>query len=303
MKRILFGFVGFVVVISMSCSLLESTEEELPTPEVSVSEEEVSQDNQPPDTPEPPPQGEDAGSGDEVAEEPAAEEETAEEPAAAEPVEETAEEPVEETSASSSESSEPVTIRGEVWADNWSSFFVGEQLVMEDSVPITTERSFNAEVFEFTASYPITLNFIAKDFKENDTGLEYIGANNQQMGDGGLIAQFTDLSTGAVVAVTSSNWRCFVIHKAPLDTSCEREASPVAGEGACGFISEAEPAGWKSPGFDDSGWDSATVHSFDEVRPKDGYDQITWDPSAEIIWTADLITDNTILCRLTVNQP
>ena len=38
MKRILFGFVGFVVVVSMSCSLLESTEEELPAPEVSVSE-------------------------------------------------------------------------------------------------------------------------------------------------------------------------------------------------------------------------------------------------------------------------
>ena len=94
MKRILFGFVGFVVVVSMGCSLPESAEEELPAPEVSVSEEEVSQDNQPPDTPEPPPQGEDAGSGDEVAEEPAAEEETTEEPAA---------EPVEETSASSSE--------------------------------------------------------------------------------------------------------------------------------------------------------------------------------------------------------
>ena len=294
MKRILFGFVGFVVVVSMSCSLLESTEEELPAPEVSVSVEEVSQDNQPPDTPEPPPQGENTASGDEVAEEPALEEETAEELPA---------EAVEETSASSSESSETVTIRGEVWADNWSSLFVGEQLVMEDSVPITTERSFNAEVFEFTASYPFTLNFIAKDFKQNDTGLKYIGANNQQMGDGGLIAQFTDLSTGAVVAVTNSNWRCLVIHEAPLDTSCEREVNPVAGEGPCGFISEAEPAGWKNPGFDDSGWDSATIHSFDEVRPKDGYDQITWDPSAEIIWTADLLTNNTILCRLTVNQP
>ena len=30
---------------------------------------------------------------------------------------------------------------GEVWADNWSSMYVGEELVMEDSVSITTERS------------------------------------------------------------------------------------------------------------------------------------------------------------------
>ena len=44
---------------------------------------------------------------------------------------------VEETAVSS----HTLTIQGEVWADNWFAFYLGESLVMEDSVPITTERS------------------------------------------------------------------------------------------------------------------------------------------------------------------
>lgn len=103
------------------------------------------------------------------------------------------------------------TFRAEVWADNWFSLYVNGQLVGEDSVPITTERSFNSEALTFEATYPLTIAMVTKDFKETDSGLEYIGEGNQQMGDGGFIAQFTDLSTGVVVATTSKNWRGFVI--------------------------------------------------------------------------------------------
>ena len=97
-----------------------------------------------------------------------------------------------EVNISDIESSGSLSIRGDVWADNWFALYIGENLILEDSVPITTERSFNAETFTFSTDYPIQLNFIFKDFKENDTGLEYIGARNQQMGDGGFIAQFFD---------------------------------------------------------------------------------------------------------------
>ena len=37
-----------------------------------------------------------------------------------------------------------------------------------------------------------------------------------------------------------------------------------------------------------------------DVRPKDGYDTINWDDSAQLIWGSDLEVDNTILLRLTV---
>ncbi len=201
---------------------------------------------------------------------------------------------------SPSNTTETMNVKGEVWADNWSAFYLGDQLVMEDSVSITTERSFNAEVFTFEAAYPMSFNFIVKDFKENDSGLEYIGSNRQQMGDGGLIAQFTNADTGALIAVTDSNWACIVIHEAPLDKSCEKTSNPVAGQMPCGFTSLEEPIDWKSASFDDSSWSNATVYSESQVSPKDGYDQISWDSSAQLIWGPDLETNNTLLCRLTV---
>ncbi|PYC47694.1 hypothetical protein DI396_09705 [Litorivita pollutaquae] len=63
----------------------------------------------------------------------------------------------------------------DVWADNWFEMRLNGTQVVEDSVPITTERSFNAENFSFEAEPPFVIGLVAKDFKQNDTGLEYIG--------------------------------------------------------------------------------------------------------------------------------
>ena len=190
--------------------------------------------------------------------------------------------------------------KAEVWADNWFALYVNGELVGEDSVPITTERSFNAETITFTATYPLTIAIEAKDFKETDSGLEYIGERNQQMGDGGIIAQITDLSTGNVVAVTNNGWQVLVIHRAPLNPECEKAANP---DTACRFEKTAAPAGWTSADFDASQWDTATEWSEGAVRPKDGYNRIDWDDTARLIWGSDLEVDNTILLRLTVPAP
>ena len=203
--------------------------------------------------------------------------------------------------ASPSVATEPAaatsTFTAEVWADNWFSLSVNGVLVGEDSVPITTERSFNAETITFTASFPLTIAMVSKDYKETDSGLEYIGSDRQQMGDGGFIAQITDTATGAVVATTSSEWRGLVIQRAPLDTSCATSSNPNVD---CEFEATAEPDGWAAPGFDDSAWPTATVYTAAEVGTKDGYDTITWAATAQLIWTGDLKVDNTILWRFTV---
>jgi len=195
------------------------------------------------------------------------------------------------------------TFKAEIWGDNWFAFYLGDQLVKEDSVSIRTERSFNSESFTFKADYPLQLNIVAKDFKENDTGLEYIGSRRQQMGDGGIIAQFTNVDTGEVIAVTDRNWKSFVSHTAPLDVSCADSSNPVAGEGPCGFVALDEPANWKALDFAGDGWKNATEHSERAVRPKGGYDTISWNSAAKIIWGADLEKDNTVLLRFTVTKP
>ena len=192
------------------------------------------------------------------------------------------------------------TLRAEVWADNWFALYSGETLIKEDSVPITTERSFNSESFTFVATYPLHLNFVVKDYKANDTGLEYIGTAKQQMGDGGFVAQFTDVATGKIIAVTNQNARVLVIHKAPLNVACVKETSPVAGRGPCTFISMLEPANWKKADFENSGWSKATVFNAAAVGPKEGYLDISWNSSAQFIWGSDLFADNTVLVRLPV---
>lgn len=187
----------------------------------------------------------------------------------------------------------------EVWADNWFALYVNGELVGEDSVPITTERSFNAETVTFEASYPFTLAIEAKDFKETDSGIEYIGAQNQQMGDGGLIAQVTETETGEVVASTSGDWRALVVHRAPINTACEKDTDPDA---TCEYEITEIPAGWTDTSFDASAWDNATEWSAGDVSPKDGYDEISWNASAQLIWGSDLEVDNTVLLRFTVDQ-
>ncbi|WP_417258151.1 PEBP family protein [Celeribacter sp.] len=191
------------------------------------------------------------------------------------------------------------TFTADVWADNWFEMRIDGVQVAEDSVPITTERSFNAESFSFDAERPFVVGLVAKDFKANDTGLEYIGTPRQQMGDGGVILQILD-AAGAPVAVSNDDWQCLVIHTAPLDKSCETATDPMAGEGACQFELSDEPAGWDTAEFDASDWPHANVYSEREVSPKDGYDKINWVEGAELIWGPDLEQSNTILCRLTV---
>lgn len=191
------------------------------------------------------------------------------------------------------------TFSADVWADNWFEMRVDGTRVAVDSVPITTERSFNAESFRFKAERPFVIGLVAKDFKENDSGLEYIGSGRQQMGDGGVILQIRD-AAGVTIAVSTADWQCLTIHTAPLDKSCEDEVNPVPGEGACAFKAMDEPRGWDRVGFDASGWPQAVEYSEREVRPKGGYDRIEWVEGARLIWGPDLEQSNTVLCRLTV---
>lgn len=167
-------------------------------------------------------------------------------------------------------------------------------------MPITTERSFNAEVFSFSAAYPLTLAFVLRDFKENDTGLEYIGKPNQQIGDGGFVFQLRDSVLGRTVLVSSAAWRCLPIHRAPLNPSCEKDLTPLQ---TCQWSSIPEPQGWRLPSFDDASWAPASIFTAAQVGPKDGYTTVQWEAAAQFVWSSDLKIDNTVLCRVTLAGP
>ena len=183
----------------------------------------------------------------------------------------------------------------EIWADNWFALYVNGEKVGEDSVPITTERSFNSETITFSATYPLTLALEVKDYVENDSGLEYIGTDRQQIGDGGVIAQITDVDLGRLVAVTDNSWKAYPVRTAPLNPDCVTSSDPLVD---CESRILPVPEQWAAPGFDDSAWPSATTFNASEVGPKDGYDDVVWDSSARFIWGSDLKTDNVVVLRL-----
>jgi len=185
----------------------------------------------------------------------------------------------------------------EVWADNWFALYANGKLVGEDSVPITTERSFNAETIKFTATYPLTIGLVAKDFTQDASGLEYIGSPRQQIGDGGIIAQIKEVKSGKVVTATSSAWKSFTANTAPLNPTCVTSSKPAV---ECQSSTVSFPSGWNSASFNDASWKSATQYSPQDVGVKDGYLNITWSPTAKLVWSSDLKLDNTVLLRAKV---
>ena len=192
----------------------------------------------------------------------------------------------------------PRTIKAQIWVDNWFALYAGDVLIKEDSVPYNTERSFNTESFTFSITLPAQLSVIMKDFKQDDTGLEYIGTPHQQAGDGGFIAQFIDAQTNKTLSVSDDSWRCKVIHQAPLNLDeCVKSSNP---QRVCKSKIDPEPVNWKSVDYDDHSWPHATIHSAWAVQPHGDFNWFDWKLSTKFIWTPDLVRDNTVLCRFTL---
>lgn len=187
-----------------------------------------------------------------------------------------------------------VSFQAEVWADNWFALYVNGKKVGEDSTPITTEKSFNSEKIKFTATYPLTVGVIAKDFTENASGLEYIGKPNQQIGDAGIILQIREVTSGRIVTQTSRDWKVLTINKAPLNPECVTSKNPIVD---CKSFDTKIPTSWASSSYKDSSWKYATEFSKETVGVKDGYFDFTWTPAAALVWSSDLKLDNTILLR------
>jgi len=192
------------------------------------------------------------------------------------------------------------SFQAEVWADNWFELYINGKKVGQDSVPITTEKSFNSEKIKFTATYPFTVAVLAKDFAENASGLEYIGKSNQQIGDGGIVLQIRDLTKNAIVAATDRSWKSLVINKSPLNPECVTSSAPLTD---CKWQQSAAPTSWTSKTFNDKNWISATEFTKEAVGVKEGYFNISWSSSAQLIWSSDLKLDNQVLLRKIITTP
>jgi len=203
-----------------------------------------------------------------------------------------------------------------VFADNYFEMYVNGIAVGKDNVPFT---QFNSNIVRFRVNRPFTVAMKLVDWEENSgLGSEEAQGFSYIPGDGGMVAVFKDESDD-IVATTGSDWKAQTYYISPIkdltcpsesgsariSSSCDTEASD---DGTSYFALHWEiPSDWFETSFDDSEWPSASTYTNTTigVDNKPGYTNFTdiFDDSsndADFIWTSNLILDNEVLARYTV---
>lgn len=203
-----------------------------------------------------------------------------------------------------------------IFADNYFELYINGTLLAVDPVPFTT---FNSNVVRFTAERPLTIAVMMVDWEENlGLGSENNRGKKFHPGDGGLVAHFQDTG-GSTVAITDGSWRAQTFYTAPLhDRNClfidgqsrDSSACDVEGVDDASTYSGAHwaiPDGWMQPEFDDSIWPQATTFTNDTVGVNNkkaftNFTDVFDSPAADadFIWSSNLVLDNLVLLRKTV---
>lgn len=203
-----------------------------------------------------------------------------------------------------------------LFADNYFELYVNGKLIAIDPVPFTP---FNSNVVRFTAERPVTIAVMMVDWEENlGLGSENNRGKAFHPGDGGFVAHLHD-ANGKTVSITDENWRAQTFYTAPIvDRDClvvdgqQRNSSACDESGvddASGFSGAhwAVPEDWMLPSFNDGNWPVATLYSNDTVGVNNkkaftNFQDIFDTPGADaqFIWSSNLVLDNLVLLRTTL---
>ncbi len=205
-----------------------------------------------------------------------------------------------------------------VFGDNYFEFHVNGKLLAVDAIPMTP---FNSSIIRFKASRPFTIGIMGVDWEERlGLGFEKFRGADFHQGDAGLVAVIKN-SAGDTIAITDQSWKAQTFYTAPLKSKSElvlkngiRDSSAAnTGDIADGSSYYAAhwpvPENWSAPRFDDSRWPFASTftNEFVGVDNKPAYTNFTdiFDnevANAQFIWSSNLVHDNLVLLRKTVDK-
>ncbi|MEL6591925.1 MAG: hypothetical protein AAFP08_15370 [Bacteroidota bacterium] len=202
-----------------------------------------------------------------------------------------------------------------VFADNYFEMYINGVPVGKDAIPFT---DFNSHILQFRVKRPFTIAVKLVDWEENlGLGTESNQGSAYHPGDGGFVAAFHD-ANGNTVATTGAEWKAQCFYIAPIeDLTCPFESGTTRGTN-CSMTAAADgsnayalhwaiPANWTEASFDDSDWPDATSYSNNTVgvdnkvsytRYADIFDEA--DDDAAFIWSTNLVLDNEVIVRFTV---
>jgi len=203
-----------------------------------------------------------------------------------------------------------------IFADNYFELYVNGRLLAVDAVPFTP---FNSSVIRFKVDRPFSVAVLAVDWEEHlGLGSENNRGQAYHPGDAGFVAVIKDES-GKTVTITNGTWRAQTFYIAPLqDRSCLKVQNQRRDSSACSTKSVQDgrsfsaahwtlPKNWFVENYDDSAWPQASVFTNDTVGVDNkpafmNFTDVFDDPKAdaEFIWSSNLVLDNLVLLRKTV---
>ncbi|MCB4797301.1 hypothetical protein [Neotamlana laminarinivorans] len=203
-----------------------------------------------------------------------------------------------------------------VFADNYFELYINGTAVGKDAIPFT---EFNSHIIKFKVNLPFTIAMLLVDWEENlGVGSELNQGYTYYPGDGGVVAVFKDTDEN-IIATTGSEWKAQTFYTAPIkDLSCPSEENNLRLTDNCDTTGSTDgtsyyalhweiPSDWTNANFDDSEWPSASTYTNTEigVNNKPSYTNFTdiFDDNnndAEFIWSTNVILDNEVIVRYTV---
>lgn len=204
-----------------------------------------------------------------------------------------------------------------IFADNYFEMYINGIPVGKDNVPYT---QFNSNIVRFKVNRPFTIAMLLVDWEEHlGVGSEVSNGFQYHDGDGGMVAVFKDANNN-IIATTGSNWKAQTFYTSPIaDLSCPTENGTTrlssncttqdTNNGASFYgLHWARPASWESASFNDSSWPPATTYTNTTigVNNKPAYTNFTNifdapENDAQFIWSTNVILDNELIVRYTVN--
>lgn len=204
-----------------------------------------------------------------------------------------------------------------IFADNYFEMYVNGVATGKDPVPFT---QFNSNLIQFRVKRPFTIAMKLVDWEEHlGVGCEANRGKSFHAGDGGMVAVIKDAQNNIIVT-TNENWKAQTFYTAPVtDISCVSEDGAYRYSKSCDTNGGQDgtsfyalhweiPNDWMKTNFNDSNWPDASTYTNETIgvdnKPAytnfiDIFDDKTND--AKFIWSTNVVLDNEVLVRFTVN--
>jgi len=148
------------------------------------------------------------------------------------------------------------TITGYIFCDNYFEFWFNGVLIAKDPLDFTPHNAVKVS-FDYDGTSAKTYAILCQDYASS-SGYEYTSTSSPKLGDGNLLAEFSD------GVKTSNVWKTWTVTYGPTEAS-ETAGCSASDLSKCVVQDNGTPADWYTASFDDAAWTAATEYTAAEA--------------------------------------